>query len=69
MLDDIVDVEGRCHMFSTGQYRDKIFKAVDEMKFKEKVVIVDAFNIDRPVAVRFWDEVEKQLLCTKSNAS
>ena len=56
-------------MFSTGQYREKIVKAVDEMKFKEKVVIVDAFNIDRPLAVPFWGEVEEQLLCTKSNAS
>ena len=56
-------------MFSTGQYRDKIVKAVDEVMFKGKVVIVDAFNIDRPVSVPFWDEVEKQLLCTKSNAS
>ena len=40
-------------MFSTGQYRDKIVKAVDEVKFKEKVVIVDALNIDRPLAVPF----------------
>ena len=56
-------------MFNTDQYRDEIVRAGDEMKFKEKVVIVDAFNIDRPVAVLFWDEVEKQLLCTKSNAS
>ena len=56
-------------MFSTGQYRDKIVRACDEMKFKVKVVIVEAFNIDRPLAVPFWDEVEKQLLCTKSNAS
>ena len=56
-------------MFSTGQYRDKIVRAGDEMNFKEKVVIVDAFNIDWPVAVPFWDEVKKQLLCTKSNAS
>ena len=56
-------------MFSTGQYREKIVKAVDEMKFKGKVVIVDAFNIDRPLAVPFWGEVEEQLLCTKSNAS
>ena len=62
-------VPGRCHMFSTGQYRDKIVKAVDEVMFKGKVVIVDAFNINRPVAAPFWDEVEKQLLCTKSNAS
>ena len=56
-------------MFSTGQYRDKIVRAGVEMNFKEKVVIVDAFNIYRPLAVPFWDEVEKQLLCTKSNAS
>ena len=56
-------------MFSTGQYRDKIVKAGDDMKIKEKVVIVDDFNIDRPLAVPFWDEVEKQLFCTKSNAS
>ena len=56
-------------MFSTGQYRNKIVKAGDEMKFKEKVVIVDTFNIDQPLAMSFWDEVEKQLLCTKSNAS
>ena len=69
MLYDIIDVEWRCHMFSTGQYRDKTVRAGDEMNFKEKVVIVDAFNIDWPVAVPFWDEVEKQLLCTKSNAS
>ena len=55
-------------MFSTGQYRDKIVRAGVEMNFKEKVVIVDAFNIYRPVTVAFWDEVEKQLLCTKSNA-
>ena len=55
-------------MFSTGQYRDKIVKSGDEMKFKKKVVIVDAFNIDRPLAVPLWDEVEEQLLCTKSNA-
>ena len=47
------DVEGRCHMFSTGQYRDKIVKVGDEMKFKEKIVIVDSFNIDRPLAVPF----------------
>ena len=56
-------------MFSTGKYRDKIVRPGDEMKFKKKVVIVDAFNIDRPVTMAFWDEVEKQLLCTKSNAS
>ena len=56
-------------MFSTDQYWDKIVRAGDEMNFKEKVVIVDAFNIDRPVAVTLWDKVEKQLLCTKSNAS
>ena len=48
-----MDVEGRCHMFSTGQYRDKIARAGDEMNFKEKVVIVDALNIDRPLAVPF----------------
>ena len=68
MLYDIMVVVGRCHMFSTGQYRDKIVRAGVEMNFKEKVVIVDAFNIYRPVTVAFWDEVEKQLLCTKSNA-
>ena len=56
-------------MFRTGQYRDKIVRAGDEMNFKEKFVIVEAFNIDRRVAVPFWDEVEKQLLCTKPNAS
>ena len=40
-------------MFRTGQYRDKIVRAGDEMNFIEKVVIVDAFNIDRPVTVAF----------------
>ena len=53
MLYDIMDLEGRCYMFSTDQYRDKIIRAGDEMKFKEKVVIVGAFNIDRPMAVPF----------------
>jgi anthranilate 1,2-dioxygenase small subunit len=47
------DVEGRCHMFSTGQYRDKIIKVDDGYKFKEKIVVVDSFNIDRPLAVPF----------------
>ena len=69
MLYDIMIVVGRCHMFSTGHYRDRIVRAGDEINFKEKVVMVDAFNIDRPVTAAFWDEVEKQLLCTKSNAS
>ena len=47
------DVEGRCHVFSTGQYRDKIVQMDDGYKFKEKIVVVDSFNIDRPLAVPF----------------
>lgn len=47
------DVEGRCHVFSTGQYRDKIIETGEGLKFKEKIVIVDSFNIDRPLAVPF----------------
>jgi anthranilate 1,2-dioxygenase small subunit len=47
------DVEGRCHVFSTGQYRDKIVLVDGEYKFKEKIVVVDSFNIDRPLAVPF----------------
>ena len=40
-------------MFSIGQYRDKIVKADDEIKFREKIVIIDAVSIDRPLAVPF----------------
>ena len=47
------DVEGRCHMFSTGQYRDKVVQENGGFKFKEKIVIVDSFNIDRPLAIPF----------------
>ncbi|MFP6712420.1 MAG: aromatic-ring-hydroxylating dioxygenase subunit beta [Rhodospirillales bacterium] len=45
------DVEGRCHTFSAGQYRDKIIKTEAGFKFLEKIVVVDSFNIDRPLAV------------------
>jgi anthranilate 1,2-dioxygenase small subunit len=45
------DVEGHSHVFSAGEYRDKIVMVDGAPKFLEKVVVPDTFNIDRPLAV------------------
>lgn len=47
------DVEGRSHVFSAGEYRDKIVMVDGTPKFLEKIVVPDTFNIDRPLAVPF----------------
>ena len=45
------DVEGRSEVFSAGEYRDKVVLANGEAKFREKIVVPDTFNIERPLAV------------------
>lgn len=45
------DVEGRSEVFSAGEYRDKVIFAIDGPRFKEKHVVPDTFNIQRPLAI------------------
>ncbi len=45
------DVEGRSEVFSAGEYRDKVVIVNGEPKFKQKIVVPDTFNIQRPLAV------------------
>lgn len=47
------DVEGHSHIFSAGEYRYKIAMEIGTPKFKDKIVVPDTFNIDRPLAVTF----------------
>ena len=45
------DVEGRSEVFSAGEYRDKVVLTNGDARFREKIVVPDTFNIERPLAV------------------
>lgn len=39
------DNEGRSHIFSTGEYRDRIVESGGELRFAERQVIADTFTV------------------------
>ena len=45
------DVEGRSEVFSAGEYRDKVVLTNGDARFREKIVVPNTFNIERPLAV------------------
>jgi len=45
------DVEGRGRFFCTGEYLDQIVMTEDGLKFKERLVIPDSFNMHGLVAI------------------
>lgn len=45
------DVDGHARVFSVGEYRDQLVMTTDGLKFKERQVIVDNFNVEGMIAV------------------
>jgi anthranilate 1,2-dioxygenase small subunit len=45
------DPEGQTRLFSVGQYLDVITFANGELRFREKLAIVDTFNIPNLLAI------------------
>jgi len=45
------DYEGQTRLFSVGQYRDLVARDAGLLKFREKIAIVDTFNIPNLLAI------------------
>lgn len=45
------DREGRTEVFSVGRYRDKVVFVGGQPRFREKIVILDTFNVPNLLAV------------------
>jgi anthranilate 1,2-dioxygenase small subunit len=45
------DVEGRSRVFNTGEYRDRVVDTPTGLRFSERLVIPDTFNVEGLIAI------------------
>jgi anthranilate 1,2-dioxygenase small subunit len=45
------DAEGVTRLFSVGQYRDTVVEEAGELKFREKLVLLDTFSVPNLLAI------------------